>query len=130
VTTWSAAQSLTASTNLTRLGQALLERAGTSGPLPIAILHDGRVFVQPTAIEIAEALGVNAALRRLAPLTLRSSVRDQRGLQRQCMRRPKASKFSSSRRRQSWPSGNELADPQLPWLPQRAEWGRSRTAGV
>ena len=41
-------------------GRALLERAGTSGPLPIAILHDGRVFVQPTAIEIAEALGVNA----------------------------------------------------------------------
>jgi thioredoxin reductase (NADPH) len=29
--------------------------------LPIAILHDGRVFVQPTAIEIVEALGMNAA---------------------------------------------------------------------
>ena len=42
-------------------GRALLERAGTTGPLPIAILHDGRVFVQPAAIEIVEALGMNAA---------------------------------------------------------------------
>ncbi|MEP7383388.1 MAG: FAD-dependent oxidoreductase [Gemmatimonadota bacterium] len=42
-------------------GRALLEQAGTSGPLPIAILHDGRVFVQPRAIEIVEALGMNAA---------------------------------------------------------------------
>src|SRR2546421_487935 len=46
-------------------GRALLERAGTSGPLPIAILHDGRVFVQPTAIEIAEALGVNAGVEAI-----------------------------------------------------------------
>ena len=42
-------------------GTALLEHAGTAGPLPIAILHDGRVFVQPTAIEIIEALGMYAA---------------------------------------------------------------------
>ena len=42
-------------------GRALLKHAGTTGPLPIAILHDGRVFVQPTAIEIIEALGMNAA---------------------------------------------------------------------
>ena len=42
-------------------GAALLKHAGTAGPLPIAILHDGRVFVQPTAIEIIEALGMNAA---------------------------------------------------------------------
>src|ERR1700693_4673332 len=41
-------------------GRALLEDAGLAGPLPIAILHDGRVFVQPTAIEIIEALGMNA----------------------------------------------------------------------
>jgi thioredoxin reductase (NADPH) len=41
-------------------GSALLEGAGMAGPLPIAILHDGRVFVQPTAIEIIEALGMNA----------------------------------------------------------------------
>ena len=42
-------------------GRALLRHAGTIGPLPIAILHDGRVFVQPTAIEIVDALGMNAA---------------------------------------------------------------------
>jgi thioredoxin reductase (NADPH) len=42
-------------------GRALLKYAGATGPLPIAILHDGRVFVQPTAIEIIEALGMNAA---------------------------------------------------------------------
>lgn len=41
-------------------GRALLGHAGTSGPLPIAILNDGRVFVQPTAIDIIEALGMNA----------------------------------------------------------------------
>jgi thioredoxin reductase (NADPH) len=41
-------------------GRALLEHVGTASPLPIAILHDGRVFVQPTAIEIVEALGMNA----------------------------------------------------------------------
>jgi thioredoxin reductase (NADPH) len=41
-------------------GRALLEYAGMAGPLPIAVLHDGRVFVQPTAIEIIEALGMNA----------------------------------------------------------------------
>jgi thioredoxin reductase (NADPH) len=40
-------------------GRALLERVGPASPLPIAILHDGRVFVQPTAIEIVEALGMN-----------------------------------------------------------------------
>src|ERR1700682_1127998 len=41
-------------------GRALLEHVGTASPLPNAILHDGRVFVQPTAIEIVEALGMNA----------------------------------------------------------------------
>lgn len=44
-------------------GRALLQQAGTSGPLPIAILHDGQVFVQPTASEIVGALGLNAAKR-------------------------------------------------------------------
>jgi len=53
-------------------GRALLERAGTSGPLPIAILHDGRVFIQPTAIEIVEALGMNAA--KAAPSTVDVAV--------------------------------------------------------
>jgi thioredoxin reductase (NADPH) len=42
-------------------GRALLKHAGTAGPLPIAILHNGRVFVQPTANEIIEAMGMNAA---------------------------------------------------------------------
>jgi thioredoxin reductase (NADPH) len=42
-------------------GRALLEDAGIAGPLPIVILHDGRVLMQPTAIEIIEALGMNAA---------------------------------------------------------------------
>jgi len=41
-------------------GRALLEQAGTAGLLPIAILNDGRVFVQPTATEIIQALGMNS----------------------------------------------------------------------
>jgi thioredoxin reductase (NADPH) len=49
-------------------GRALLKQAGTTGPLPVAILHDGRVFVQPTAIEIIEALGMDAA--EAAPSTV------------------------------------------------------------
>ena len=49
-------------------GRALLKDAGTTGPLPIAIFHDGRVFVQPTAIEIIEALGMNAAEPALSTL--------------------------------------------------------------
>ena len=53
-------------------GRALLERAGRTGPLPIAILHDGRIFVQPTAIEIVEALGMNAA--KAAPSTVDVAV--------------------------------------------------------
>ena len=40
-------------------GRALLERAGSPGPLPVAILHDGRVFAQPATIELAEALGLD-----------------------------------------------------------------------
>jgi thioredoxin reductase (NADPH) len=39
-------------------GRALLEQAGASGPLPIAIFHDGRVFLQPRPIDIVEALGL------------------------------------------------------------------------
>jgi thioredoxin reductase (NADPH) len=42
-------------------GRALMQRAGSTGPLPIAILHDGRVFVQPTAIDIIDALGSSMA---------------------------------------------------------------------
>jgi len=53
-------------------GSALLKHAGTTGPLPIAILHDGRVFVQPTAVEIIEALGMNAA--EPAPSTIDVAV--------------------------------------------------------
>ncbi len=53
-------------------GRALLEHAGTIGPLPIAVLHDGQVFVQPTALEIVEALGMNAA--RSVPSTVDVAV--------------------------------------------------------
>ncbi len=53
-------------------GRALLEQAGTTGPLPIAVLHDGQVFVQPTALEIVEALGMNAA--RSVPSTVDVAV--------------------------------------------------------
>jgi thioredoxin reductase (NADPH) len=41
--------------------RALLEQAGAPGRLPVAILHDGRTFAQPTTIEIAEALGLEVA---------------------------------------------------------------------
>jgi thioredoxin reductase (NADPH) len=47
-------------------GRALLEHAGTTGPLPIAVLHDGQVFVQPTALEIVHALGMNVARSALS----------------------------------------------------------------
>ena len=53
-------------------GRALLEQAGTIGPLPIAVLHDGQVFVQPTALDIVEALGMNAA--RSVPSTVDVAV--------------------------------------------------------
>jgi thioredoxin reductase (NADPH) len=53
-------------------GRALLQHAGTNGPLPIAVLHDGQVFVQPTALEIVEALGMNAA--RSVPSTVDVAV--------------------------------------------------------
>jgi len=42
----------------------LLERAGRPGPLPIAILHDGRVFARPSAVEIVAALGLDPSERR------------------------------------------------------------------
>ncbi|MFN8573117.1 MAG: FAD-dependent oxidoreductase [Gemmatimonadaceae bacterium] len=42
-------------------GAELLAHAGVTGPLPIAVLHDGRVFIQPTAPEIVQALGMNHA---------------------------------------------------------------------
>lgn len=40
-------------------GDALVQAAGQAGPLPIAILFDGRVLPRPTPAEIADALGVN-----------------------------------------------------------------------
>jgi thioredoxin reductase (NADPH) len=43
-------------------GRALLERAGAPGRLPVAILHDGRVFAQPAVIELAEALGLEVTV--------------------------------------------------------------------
>lgn len=45
-------------------GRALLERAGTPGPLPVAILHDGRIFVRPSAVEIVAALGLDPSGQR------------------------------------------------------------------
>src|SRR6476646_5660372 len=53
-------------------GRALLQHAGTTGPFPVAVLHDGKVFVQPTALEIVEALGMNAA--RSVPATVDVAV--------------------------------------------------------
>ena len=41
-------------------GRALLESVGVTGPLPVAIFDDGRALARPTAIEIANAMGVNA----------------------------------------------------------------------
>lgn len=43
-------------------GRALLESARVTGPLPVAIFDDGRALARPTAIEIANAMGVNADL--------------------------------------------------------------------
>ena len=40
-------------------GRALLDQVGAAGPLPIVILHDGRFFAQPSANDIAGALGLN-----------------------------------------------------------------------
>ena len=52
-------------------GRALLERTGTSGPLPVAILHDGRVIERPTTIDIVEALGLDVTA---APTTFDLTV--------------------------------------------------------
>lgn len=41
-------------------GRALLAAAGISGPLPVVIFPDGTAIAQPTAIDIADTLGVNA----------------------------------------------------------------------
>jgi len=40
-------------------GRALLAEAGTNGPLPIAILFNGRVLKAPSTVEVAGGLGVN-----------------------------------------------------------------------
>jgi len=45
-------------------GQALIERAGRPGARPIAILHDGRIFVRPSAVEIVAALGLDPSGQR------------------------------------------------------------------
>jgi thioredoxin reductase (NADPH) len=37
----------------------LLATIGMHGPFPIAVFHDGRVLVQPTALEIANIVGIN-----------------------------------------------------------------------
>jgi thioredoxin reductase (NADPH) len=42
----------------TEPGKALLRQAGVTAPLPVIILFDGRVLVNPTNAEIAEALGI------------------------------------------------------------------------
>jgi thioredoxin reductase (NADPH) len=41
-------------------GRALLAEAGTNGPLPIALLYNGRVLIQPSTSDVAAGLGVNA----------------------------------------------------------------------
>jgi thioredoxin reductase (NADPH) len=43
----------------TDLGQRLLAASGLAGPLPVAILVDGRTMARPSATQIAGALGVN-----------------------------------------------------------------------
>jgi thioredoxin reductase (NADPH) len=42
-------------------GRRLLDRVRPPVALPVVFLHGGQVFVQPTAIEVAEALGLNIA---------------------------------------------------------------------
>jgi thioredoxin reductase (NADPH) len=43
-------------------GRELLHRVGVTGPLPVAMLYDGRVRTDPSTAEVAEALGVNVTL--------------------------------------------------------------------
>lgn len=40
-------------------GHRLLDKGGVQGPLPVAVLSDGRALARPSASEIATALGVN-----------------------------------------------------------------------
>jgi thioredoxin reductase (NADPH) len=42
-------------------GQRLLRLAGAEARVPVAVFHDGRILVQPTAADIAMAIGANAA---------------------------------------------------------------------
>jgi thioredoxin reductase (NADPH) len=43
-------------------GRALLEAAGTDGPLPVVILADGRALIQPGQSQIAAALGIQTSV--------------------------------------------------------------------
>jgi thioredoxin reductase (NADPH) len=44
-------------------GQELLQHAGgVTRPLPLVVLHDGRVLTDPSMADVAEALGVNVTL--------------------------------------------------------------------
>ena len=43
-------------------GRAALQRAGTSGPLPVVVFFDGRVLAHPSGAELAEAIGANTPL--------------------------------------------------------------------
>ena len=42
-------------------GRRLLRQAGAEARVPVAVFHDGRILVQPTASDIAMAVGANAA---------------------------------------------------------------------
>jgi hypothetical protein len=101
-------------------GRELLQRAGCRADrLPVAILAAGRVLVQPAGYDVAAAAGVRlqpdprpydvAVVGAGAGRPVGSGLRRLRGA-------PRGSDRTRDNRR---PGREQLADPQLPGLPQR-----------
>ena len=103
-------------------GRALLAEAGTGAKLPLMVLPDGRVLSDPSNAEIAEAAGAPRELERRR-LRRRHRRRGTSGPVGGRVRRLRGAPDPRGRRgRHRWAGEVELADPQLPRLPQ----GRQR----
>jgi len=84
-------------------------------------MTEGSSF-QPTAIEIAEALGVNAGVEAIGTPDVAVVGAGPAGLAAAVYAASEGLQVLVIETEQSVAKRNELADPQLPWLPQRAEW--------
>ena len=108
-------------------GQRLIEQHGIDvSRLPVLILEDCRVLVDPTIAEIAEALGVSTQTPA-EPVDVGWSSRAGCG----CLRRVRRLEHGGDRAGGVGRSSrHKLDDQELPWLSRRNKWKRSRTAGA